>query len=907
MAEYPFQEIEKKWQSYWGENQTFKTPEDQDKPKYYVLDMFPYPSGAGLHVGHPLGYIATDIIARYKRLKGFNVLHPMGFDSFGLPAEQYAIKTGQHPAITTEANIERFKEQLEVLGFSYDWDREVRTSDPSYYKWTQWIFLKLFNSYFDPADQKAKPISELPIPEGLGKSETQDYINQHRLAYQDEIAVNWCPALGTVLANEEVVGGVSERGGHPVIRKPMRQWMLRITSYADRLLTGLDSLDWPESIKTSQRNWIGKSQGAEVTFKEKSTGAAIEIYTTRPDTIYGATYMVLAPEHELVNQITTQEQKTEVEKYVLEASKKSDLERAELDKTKTGVWTGAYAINPVNGEEIPIWISDYVLISYGTGAIMAVPGGDQRDFEFAKKFDLPIIQVVTPDGKEISDQQEAYPGHGLILNSGEYDGMDSKEFTKVIIKRFEEEGVGKGAVNYKLRDWIFTRQRYWGEPIPLIHSPSEGLVGVPENELPVALPEVDSYQPTQDGESPLAKAETWVNTTCPITGEAAKRETNTMPQWAGSCWYYLRYINPENDVEMVARDLEEYWMNVDLYVGGAEHAVLHLLYARFWHKVLYDLGYISTEEPFQKLVNQGMIQGRSNFVYRIKGENKYVSYGLRKEYDVTVHNVDISIVENDVLDIEAFKTSRADAADAEFVLEDGKYVCGWEVEKMSKSKYNVVNPDDIVSKYGADTMRLYEMFLGPLEQFKPWNTQGIDGVFKFLRRFWNLFHEDDGTFKVSEEAPTDEELKVLHKAIKKAEYDVENLSFNTSVSAFMICVNELMALKCNKQQILEPLTLIVSPYAPHICEELWAKLGHNESISHASFPTYDEKYIQEDAHEYPVSVNGKMRAKMKFALDMPKEDIEKKVLASEVIQKWTEGKTPKKVIIVPKKIVNIVV
>ena len=907
MAEYPFQEIEKKWQSYWGENQTFKTPEDQDKPKYYVLDMFPYPSGAGLHVGHPLGYIATDIIARYKRLKGFNVLHPMGFDSFGLPAEQYAIKTGQHPAITTEANIERFKEQLEVLGFSYDWDREVRTSDPSYYKWTQWIFLKLFNSYFDPADQKAKPISELPIPEGLGKSETQNYINQHRLAYQDEIAVNWCPALGTVLANEEVVGGVSERGGHPVIRKPMRQWMLRITSYADRLLTGLDSLDWPESIKTSQRNWIGKSQGAEVTFKEKSTGAAIEIYTTRPDTIYGATYMVLAPEHELVNQITTQEQKTEVEKYVLEASKKSDLERAELDKTKTGVWTGAYAINPVNGEEIPIWISDYVLISYGTGAIMAVPGGDQRDFEFAKKFDLPIIQVVTPDGKEISDQQEAYPGHGLILNSGEYDGMDSKEFTKVIIKRFEEEGVGKGAVNYKLRDWIFTRQRYWGEPIPLIHSPSEGLVGVPENELPVALPEVDSYQPTQDGESPLAKAETWVNTTCPITGEAAKRETNTMPQWAGSCWYYLRYINPENNVEMVGRDLEKYWMNVDLYVGGAEHAVLHLLYARFWHKVLFDLGYISTEEPFQKLVNQGMIQGRSNFVYRIKGENKYVSYGLRKEYDVTVHNVDISIVENDVLDIEAFKTSRADAADAEFVLEDGKYVCGWEVEKMSKSKYNVVNPDDIVSKYGADTMRLYEMFLGPLEQFKPWNTQGIDGVFKFLRRFWNLFHEDDGTFKVSGEAPTDEELKVLHKAIKKAEYDVENLSFNTSVSAFMICVNELMALKCNKQQILEPLTLIVSPYAPHICEELWAKLGHNESISHASFPTYDEKYIQEDAHEYPVSVNGKMRAKMKFALDMPKEDIEKKVLASEVIQKWTEGKTPKKVIIVPKKIVNIVV
>jgi leucyl-tRNA synthetase len=874
MADYPFQEIEKKWRQRWKKDQTFLTKEDTEKPKYYVLDMFPYPSGAGLHVGHPLGYIATDIVTRYKRLKGFNVLHPMGFDSFGLPAEQYAIKTGQHPADTTAFNIARFKEQLEVLGFSYDWEKEVWTSNPYYYRWSQWIFLKLF---------------------------------EKGLAYEDEALINWCPNDKTVLANEEVKNGMCDRCGQPVIRRKLRQWILKITEYADRLLEDLDGLDWPESIKISQVNWIGKSHGAEIIFKEKATGEEIKVYTTRPDTIYGVTYMVIAPEHGLVDKITTAEQRVAVDEYVTNASLKSDLERTELEKTKTGVFTGAYAINPINGEEIPVWISDYVLISYGTGAIMAVPGGDQRDFEFAKKFDIPIIQVITPDGKEIEDLQGAYPGHGLMLNSGEYDGMDSIKFTKVIIDRIEKEGKGKGAVNYKLRDWIFTRQRYWGEPIPVMHCGNCGVVPVPEDQLPVLLPNVESYTPTDEGDSPLAKVEDWLNTICPTCGKAAKRETNTMPQWAGSCWYYLRFIDPKNPDRLVDKDKEKYWMPVDLYVGGAEHAVLHLLYARFWHKVLFDLGYVSTKEPFQKLVNQGMIQGRSNFVYRVKGENKFVSYGLKDKHDVSVLYVDVSIVENDILDIDAFKKSRKDAKDAEFILENGKYLCGWEVEKMSKSKYNVVNPDAIIVKYGADTMRMYEMFLGPLEQFKPWNTQGIDGVFKFIRRFWNLFHKDDGTLDLSDDEPTDDELKILHKTIKKAAYDVDNLSFNTSVSAFMICVNELMAVKCNKRKILESLTLIISPYAPHICEELWEKLGNTSGISFESFPEHEEKYLQDDSYEYPISINGKMRAKMTFALDMPREDIEKQVLASEIVLKWTDGKPPKKVIVVPKKIINIVV
>ncbi len=874
MAEYPFQEIEKKWQKFWKQNQTFKTQPDTSKPKYYVLDMFPYPSGAGLHVGHPLGYIATDIVARYKRLKGFSVLHPMGFDSFGLPAEQYAIKTGQHPAITTENNINRFKEQLGVLGFSYDWDKEIRTSDPDYYKWTQWIFLKLF---------------------------------ERGLAYEDDAMINWCPNDKTVLANEEVKNGACERCGTPVVRRKLRQWILKITEYADRLLDDLEELDWPESIILSQKNWIGKSHGAEVNFKERDTGANIQIYTTRPDTIFGVTYMVLAPEHPLVEQVTKQDHRPAVDEYVRQASLKSDLERTELDKSKTGVFTGAYAINPISGEEIQIWISDYVLISYGTGAIMAVPGGDQRDFEFAKKFDLPIIQVVTPDGKEIKDQEEAYSGHGIMLNSGEYNGMDSKAFTREIIRRIEDEGLGKGAVNYKLRDWIFTRQRYWGEPIPVIHCEKCGVVPVSEKDLPVVLPEVESYTPTEDGDSPLAKVEEWVNTSCPKCGNDAKRETNTMPQWAGSCWYYLRYIDPDNTKELVPADLEKYWMPVDLYVGGAEHAVLHLLYARFWHKVLYDAGYLSTKEPFRKLVNQGMIQGRSNFVYRVKGENKYVSHGLRKNHDVSAIHVDISIVENDILDIDAFRKSRADAADAVFELEDGVYKCGWEIEKMSKSKYNVVNPDLIISKYGADTLRMYEMFLGPLEQFKPWNTQGIDGVFKFLRKLWSLFHDGKGVFAVSEEEANDQENKALHKLIKKVEEDINALSFNTSVSAFMICLNELTSLNCNKRKILEPFIVTLSPFAPHICEELWENLGHSEGITYAAFPEFDEKHVQEDSFEYPVSINGKMRVKIDFPVDASKETIESDVLSNEVVQKWLDGKPPKKVIVVPNRIVNVVV
>ncbi len=906
MAEYPFKEIEKKWQDHWVENEVFKTSEDQSKPKYYVLDMFPYPSGAGLHVGHPLGYIATDIVSRYKRLKGFNVLHPMGFDSFGLPAEQYAIKTGQHPAITTENNIKRFKEQLSILGFSYDWNKEVRTSEKDYYRWTQWIFIQLYNSYFDPTEKKAKPISDLKVPVDLDGKDKKNFIDQHRLAYQDEVMVNWCEELGTVLANEEVIGGVSERGGYPVVRKPMRQWMMRITSYADRLLADLDDLDWPESIKLSQKNWIGKSYGAEIDFKEESTGENIRVFTTRPDTIYGVTYMVLAPEHPLVEKITSADQKPQVEEYIEQAARKSELERSELDKSKTGVFTGAYAINPLSKEKIPIWISDYVLISYGTGAIMAVPGGDQRDFEFANKFDLPILQVVTPDGKEIQPLKEAYPGHGLVLNSAEYDGMDSKKFTTTIIQRIEKEGLGTGATNYKLRDWVFTRQRYWGEPIPIVFDKDGNETSVPESELPVVLPEVESYEGTKDGQSPLAKATDWIETTYPGTTDIGYRETNTMPQWAGSCWYYLRFIDPDNPDTLLEKGKEKYWMNVDLYVGGAEHAVLHLLYARFWHKVLFDLGYLSTKEPFQKLVNQGMIQGRSNFVYRVKGENTYVSKGLTSDYDVDPIHVDISIVYNDQLDIEAFRKSRGDAKDAKFILEDGVYKCGAEVEKMSKSKYNVVNPDLIVDKYGADTLRMYEMFLGPLEQFKPWNTHGIDGVFKFLRKFWNLFHSGD-QFNVTDESPSDQMFKVLHKTIKKIEEDINNLSLNTSVSAFMICVNELSALKCNHRQILEPLSIIMSPFAPHLCEEIWRELGHQESISMVSYPQFDERYLTEDSFEYPVSINGKMRVKISFPVDKPKEEIESEVLENEVVMKWMEGKPAKKIIVVPNRIVNVVV
>ncbi len=907
MAEYQFSEIEKKWQQYWADHKVFQTREEPGKPKYYVLDMFPYPSGAGLHVGHPLGYIATDIIARYKRLKGFNVLHPMGFDSFGLPAEQYAIKTGQHPAVTTANNIKRFKEQLSILGFSYDWEKEVRTSDPTYYKWTQWIFLKLFNSYFDEKEKKAKPISELPIPEGLSESEKRQYINDHRLTYQDEVAVNWCPALGTVLANEEVIGGVSERGGHPVIRKPMRQWMMRITKYADRLLEDLDDLDWPESIKLSQKNWIGRSVGAEISFAVAGLEEKIEVFTTRPDTIYGVTYLTLAPEHHLVDKITTPENAKAVKAYQEAAANKSDLERQELDKTKTGVFTGGFVINPLSGEKVPVWISDYVLVSYGTGAVMAVPGHDQRDFEFAQKFDIPIRQVISDDGKEKDSLEEAFAAHGIVINSGENDGMQSQDFKATVIERLEKEGTGKASVNYKLRDWVFTRQRYWGEPIPVIHTEDGEIKSVPEDQLPVTLPEVDAYKPAEDGSSPLARNQEWVNTVDPETGKPSQRETNTMPQWAGSCWYYLRYLQPWNTDKLAEDEALKYWTPVDLYVGGAEHAVLHLLYARFWHKVLFDLGVVPTREPFQKLVNQGMIQGRSNFIYRIKGENKYVSYNLRNEYEVTPLHVDVALVTNDILDTEALKQSSPDYKNAEFILEDGQYVCGVEVEKMSKSKMNVVNPDDIIEKYGADCMRMYEMFLGPLEQNKPWNTNGIDGVFKFIRKTWNLFHDNDNNLIVNDEKPSKEELKVLHKAIKKTADDIERLSLNTAVSNFMITVNELTSLKCHKREILEPLSILLAPFAPHIAEELWHKLGHEDSITYASMPAFDEQYLQEDAFEYPIMVNGKLRAKMTFAVDTPQAEIQKAVLDSDTIQKWTDGKPPKKVIIVPKKIVNVVI
>ncbi len=875
MAGYPFTEIEKKWRNQWEKDQLYRVDNFSDQPKYYILDMFPYPSGAGLHVGHPLGYIASDIVARFKRLKGYHVLHPMGFDSFGLPAEQHAIRTGQHPRISTEKNIARYIEQLSSLGFSYDWSRVLRTSDPSFYKWTQWIFLQLY---------------------------------QAGLAYEDEMLINWCPNDRAVLANEEVKNGRCERCNTPVVRRKLRQWMLKITEYADRLLEDLEELDWPESIKASQRNWIGKSRGAEIDFKLKDQEGYIKVFTTRPDTIFGATYMVLAPEHALLNQITTLEQKAAVADYQNAASRKSDLERTELEKDKTGVFTGAYAINPISGEEIPIWISDYVLISYGTGAIMAVPGGDQRDFEFAKKFNLPIRQVVTGDGQPQEEQQEAYTGYGIALNSGEYDGLPSEELIEKIITRLEQMGAGTGAINYKLRDWIFSRQRYWGEPIPIIHCDKCGTVPVPEHQLPVVLPEVDDYTPTEDGLSPLAKATDWVNTTCPNCGRPAMRETNTMPQWGGSCWYYLRYQDPHNESQMVDPKIEEYWKNVDFYIGGAEHAVLHLLYARFWHKVLYDGGHVHTKEPFLKLVNQGMIQGRSSFVYRLPDGKTYVSKGLLDKYpEATPIHVDVHLVDaSDKLDMEGFKKSRQDTSDASFKLEGDVYYCGHEIEKMSKSKLNVINPDELVRDYGADTFRMYEMFLGPVEASKPWNTNGIEGVHKFLRKCWGLFHNDE-VFQVADSAASKPELKILHGLIHKIEQDVESLSLNTCISAFMIAVNKLGDLKCNKREILEPMVICLSPFAPHLSEELWHLLGHDSSIHKANYPEFNPDLLQEDAFEYPISINGKMRVKMSFATDESKANIEQAVLANEVVQKWTEGKTPKKVIVVPKKIVNVVV
>ena len=893
---YNFKSIEKKWQEYWEKNKTYKT-EINNKPKYYVMDMFPYPSGSGLHVGHPLGYIASDIISRFKKLKGYNVLHPMGFDSFGLPAEQYAIKTGKHPKETTENNILKFKEQLNQLGLSFDWDREVRTSDSKYYKWTQWIFLKLYNSYFDYKNNKAETIEKLELPQGLSANEKIKYIDSKRLAYIDEIDVNWCEELGTVLSNEEVIGGVSERGGFPVIRRPMRQWVMRITDFSERLLEDLDTLDWPDSIKLSQKNWIGKSTGAEISFPIDNK-KNIKVFTTRPDTIYGATYLVLAPEHKMVESLTTEEYKDQILNYVDKTAKKSELERQENEKNKTGVFTGSFATNPISGEKIPIWISDYVLSSYGTGAIMAVPAHDERDYEFALKFKLEIIEVIKNDTDE-----KCYTGDGIVINSGDYNGIENEKFKKIVTEILESKNLGKKTVNYKLRDWIFTRQRYWGEPIPILHSNGKQFP-VSEEELPVKLPEVKSYLPTDDGLSPLARSNDWVKVN--IKGNQYDRETNTMPQWAGSCWYYLRYLDPNNEINFADKEKIKYWMPVDLYIGGAEHAVLHLLYSRFWHKVLYDLGHVNTPEPFKKLVNQGMILGRSNFIYRIKNTNKFVSYNLRNEYEYTKLHVDVNIVENDKLDLDKFKKSSKEFNDAEFILEGGDYLCGFETEKMSKSKSNVVNPDNIINDFGSDTLRMYEMFLGPLEQSKPWNTNGIEGVYKFLNKFWSLFYDEDN-FNISDEKPDSDELKILHTAIKKIENDIDRLSINTCVSQLMITVNELSRKKCHKREILEPLLIVLSSFAPHISEELWSKLGNNESISLSNYPKYNDEFLTEDIFEYPIMINGKLRTKIKFDINIEEKEIKSEVISNEIITKWTENKKIKKIIFIPKKIINVVI
>ncbi|WP_268034511.1 leucine--tRNA ligase [Algoriphagus sp. PAP.12] len=924
MAEYNFREIEQKWQKFWKEKGTFHAKVDPNRPKFYSLDMFPYPSGAGLHVGHPLGYIASDIISRYKMLQGFNVLHPMGYDSFGLPAEQYAIQTGQHPAITTEQNIARYTEQLKNIGFAFDWEREVRTSDPAYYKWTQWIFMQLFNSYYDQDADKALSIDSLvsrfekegnkaikavcddetPIFTAedwaaFSEKEKEEMLLKYRLTYLAETTVNWCAALGTVLSNDEVKDGFSERGGHPVERKKMMQWSMRITAYADRLLKGLDIIDWSEPVKEMQRNWIGKSIGAEVLFDVKGSDKKIKVFTTRVDTIYGVTYLALAPESDLAAELITEDQRETAEAYIQVAKNRSERERMSDVKTISGAFTGAYAINPFNGEEIQIWVADYVLAGYGTGAVMAVPAHDERDYNFAKHFGLEIRQVI-----EGSMEEGSFPGKGgLIINSGFISGLYMKEAMEKAIEFLEEKGIGKGKIQFRMRDAIFTRQRYWGEPLPVYFK--DGLPKLVDvKDLPLVLPEVDKYLPTEDGEPPLGRAKDWTYKT--KDGEYPL-ELSTMPGWAGSSWYFFRYMDPKNENVFADKAITDYWGSVDLYIGGSEHATGHLLYSRFWTKFLHDIGAVKIDEPFQKMINQGMIQGRSNFVYRQKGTNTFVSYGLKDQYDTAAMHVDVNIVYNDQLNLEKFKAWRPDLADAEFILEDGKYICGAEVEKMSKSKYNVVNPDDIIEKYGADTLRLYEMFLGPLEQFKPWNTNGIDGVYKFLRKLWNLYHNAKGEFEVSDAKASKEELKTLHKTIKKMDDDMANFSFNTSVSSFMICVNELTALKSNKREILEPLAVLVSPYAPHISEELWALLGHSESVTKAKSPEFNADYLVESSFEYPVMINGKMRAKLTLSLDLSKEDIEKAALADETVQKWVEGKTPKKIIIVPGKIVNLVV
>ncbi len=919
--EYNFNEVEKKWQAYWQEHNTYSVEIDKDRPKYYVLDMFPYPSGAGLHVGHPLGYIGSDIYSRYKRQKGFNVLHPMGYDAYGLPAEQYAIQTGQHPAITTEKNIKRYREQLDKIGFSFDWSREVRTCDPSYYKWTQWTFIQLFNHYYNNKTRKAEPINELETLFGrsgnldvdaacsevpsftavewmkMSENEKREVLMGYRLAYLSDTFVNWCPRLGTVLANDEVKEGYSVRGGHPVEQKKMKQWFLRITAYAERLLEGLDRIEWSDSLKEMQKNWIGRSEGATLFFPINSSGASIEVFTTRPDTVFGATFMVLAPEHELVNKITTQEYREPVAAYVKAAGSKSERERMAEVKTVSGQFTGAYAINPLTEKKIPVYIADYVLAGYGTGAIMAVPGHDSRDHAFARHFELPILEVVT--GGDVSE--DAYDAkEGKLVNSGFINGMEVPVAISTICRHVEEKGIGRAKVNFRLRDAIFSRQRYWGEPFPVYYKDDVPYV-LPESDLPLELPPVDKYLPTETGEPPLARAKNW------STADGYPLECNTMPGFAGSSAYYIRYMDPTNHKELVSKEAVNYWGNVDLYVGGAEHATGHLIYARFWNKFLYDIGIVVKDEPFEKLINQGMIQGRSNFVYREKGRNRFVSFGLKEKYDVMPIHVDVNIVHNDILDLEAFKKWSPEYLNAEFVLEDGKYICGWEVEKMSKSFHNVVNPDDLIEKYGADTLRLYEMFLGPIEQAKPWDTKGIEGVFRFIRKLWRLYHDKNNEAALSDQPPTEQELKTLHKTIKKVSNDIERFSFNTAVSAFMVCVNELTDLQCNKREVLEPLAVIVAPFAPHIAEELWYLLGHRESVALASFPDYDEKLVADDVIEYPVSFNGKTRFKLQLPADASREAVEKAALDAQEAQKWLEGKQVRKVIVVPKKIVNIVV
>ena len=920
--EYNFSEIEKKWQNYWKDNSIYKTVENKNKKKYYILDMFPYPSGAGLHVGHPLGYIASDIFARYKRLKGYNVLHPMGFDSFGLPTEQYAIQTGIHPAIATKDNIERYRKQLNQIGFSYDWSREVQTSSPNYYKWTQWIFKQLFDSYYCNNEDKAIQISELILdfekngnkqsnavcdentPEfsasewnNFSEKEQEKILLNYRLSFLSDTWVNWCEGLGTVLANDEVKDGLSERGGFPVEQKLMKQWSLRITAYADRLISGLDTVDWSESIKEIQKNWIGKSKGASVSFKVEDSEDRIEVFTTRPDTIFGVNFMVLSPEHELVEKLTISSQKENVESYVKKAKLKSERER-QADKSVSGVFTGSFAIHPFTGNKVAIWIGEYVIATYGTGAVMAVPCGDQRDWDFATHFGIEIINIF--DGVDISENANEQIDV-LIANSDFLNGLPAKKAIQKAIEEIEKGGFGEGKINYRLRDAIFSRQRYWGEPFPVYYKDETAYIL--EDDKHITLPKVDKYLPTSSGEPPLARAkkEDW------NVFEGDRMETNIMPGWAGSSWYFLRYMDPTNDGEFCGKEKSDYWGQVDLYIGGAEHAVGHLLYSRFWTKFLYDRGFIGFDEPFKKMINQGMILGRSNFVYRIKDTNTFVSFDKRKEHKTIRLHVDIRIVDNDVLDVEAFKNWRKEYSDAEFILsDDGKYLCGNEVEKMSKSKYNVQTPDELVEKFGADTLRLYEMFLGPLEQFKPWDTKGINGVHNFIRKFWRLVHDDENNFLVSDDKPTQENHKTLHKTIKKVEEEINRHSFNTVVSTFMICVNELTEQKCNSREIVSDFTILLSSYAPHISEEIWNKLGNENSVTIAEFPKFNESYLVEDQINYPVSFNGKMRFKILLDAELTKDEVEDEVMKHEKTAHYLDGKSPKKVIVVQKRIVNIV-